>query len=1027
MSSKVAFNQEIFRSQEAAFIEHYDWLRRWALQLTNHDRERAEDLIQEVFAQFATAHTDLSAVQNIPAYLYTTLRNIHVSEVRLAGRSHGRAQSIVEYSIAEVALGATDPYTLFHTQDQLRRVCQYACLRKQSSRAGSALILRYFHSYHLSEIAEVLGGSCEAVRQNLTFARNEARLFLEDPGALKFIEKCQGASILPANNVCAADQLLTQLRSAIFESCQGECLSNEFVRALYVERLIVSADNSTLAHIVSCPACLDRINVKLGLPLLAERHPADTLGPNNEWRDGPGGPRESGGSGNAVPSRRRARSQEAKINSFLLMQCRRRATELFEHHPRELCVSVNGHVLGSQAVNSEVSRLRLGVALAEELHFVEVLSEERARLLVLPIQPPPDGEPVQRRRIVLSEGRQLEVSFHYGHPWPLVQVVYEEPNFSNELQLLPSATERRVVEFPAAEPKKNFQPESSPQSARTGLFGVFRSLDLLRRPFWSNPGLVTAIVSLVLVSTLLTFRLNVAPPITAGNLLERATAAESAAPPAGLVTHRVIDLEQRRAVGGEIVGRSRIEIWRDEERDLTVRRVYDEKGELIARVWSEEKPEANARSLRRIYPRGGAQRIETGAQDPRKAIRDAELWHLEPSARVYSALVNRAHASRVSEVRDAYVISYERAQAGDDGLLQATLTLRKSDLHPISQTLIISNGRETFDFRFTEVSFEKPSRRFVNPAIFEPDTELLSKVAANASASRKPEPAVSSAPTLPSAVASMDLEINVAYALDRFRTRFGDQLVLTKTPSGQLQVKGVVDTEETRKEILKELSGVIDNTAAVRVEISTTAEVLAGEQRRSERLIVREFSGSDQSIPLYSELSRYFSTHKASGQTNEKVDHLVREFAARVVSRSRRALTHSLELKQLSSRFSPAEFERLTPSARTKFWAMVRNHAEALRRELSTLDGELRQILYANESPVAAAEAVEISSQASLLLAVDRLHQLVLNMDQVVRSLFAASAAEASTGEAVQGLRFRTGLITSLKLTDGIRLAAAKE
>ena len=86
MSSKLAFTQEIFRSQEAAFIEHYDWLMSWALALT-HDRARAEDLVQEVFAAFAIAHTDLSAVQNVRGYLYRTLRNIHVSDASRRAQS----------------------------------------------------------------------------------------------------------------------------------------------------------------------------------------------------------------------------------------------------------------------------------------------------------------------------------------------------------------------------------------------------------------------------------------------------------------------------------------------------------------------------------------------------------------------------------------------------------------------------------------------------------------------------------------------------------------------------------------------------------------------------------------------------------------------------------------------------------------------------------------------------------------------------------------------------------------------------
>src|SRR5215216_4198695 len=162
MSSKPAPSPEILRSQEGAFIEHYSWLIRWALQLTKNDRARAEDLVQEVFAQLAFRQTNLSCVNNIPAYLYTALRNIHASEMRLAGRSHRQLPSIVEYNLATTALSACNPHVLYQTQDQLRRICYYACVRKDSSRAGSVMILRFFLGYHLSEVALVLGGSYQA-------------------------------------------------------------------------------------------------------------------------------------------------------------------------------------------------------------------------------------------------------------------------------------------------------------------------------------------------------------------------------------------------------------------------------------------------------------------------------------------------------------------------------------------------------------------------------------------------------------------------------------------------------------------------------------------------------------------------------------------------------------------------------------------------------------------------------------------------------------------------------------------------
>jgi RNA polymerase sigma factor (sigma-70 family) len=1019
MSSKLAFNEEIFKSHEAAFIEHYDWLRRWALQLTNHDRERAEDLVQEVFAQFAIAHTDLSAVQNIPAYLYTTLRNIHVSQVRLAGRSHNQSQSIVDYSGVEAALEATDPYTNFHTQDQLRRVCQYACLRKQSSRSGSVLILRYFHGYHLSEVAEVLRATFQAVRQQLTFARNEARVFLENPQALKLIQQSQIGFTTGTNSVCSADRLLLELRNAIFDSRQGDCISSETLKRLYTQGLITAADNPTVAHIVSCPVCLDQVNARLGLPLLAERHPADTLGPNNDWRDGTRGPRDSGGSGCAVPSRRRGKTEEEKPGGPLLLQCRRRATELFEHYPRELCVSVNGHVLGSQSVSSPVSRLRLDVTIAEELNFVEVLSEERARLLVMTIEPPPHGEPVQYRRLRLSENRNLEVTFHYGHPWPMVEVMYDEPSFLAESQpLMPvPGTPAAVVRSLGFSDTPFLKTEACQKPRLVGLWSDLRSL-------WLRPGLITAVVSLVLIGILLTYWLERKPSITAANVLERANAQESLSVPANSVVHRVIELEQRRRSDGAVIGKSRIDVWRDAGRGLSVRRVYDPKGQLTTGVWLEEKP-ANGKPVRRVYRRGSGHKIDTGVQDPAKAIRDAELWQLDPSAIVFSALVNGSQAVRVSETADAYVVAYDAEQTRSDGLLQAILTLRKADLHPIAQSLVINDGRETYEYKFVEVVFERPRLDLVSPGVFEPDAEFVSTTEAPRATSAKHPLSSFSAPA-PAA----ELEVDVAYALDRFRTRFGDQLNLIRTPMGVLEVRGVVDDDETRKEIVGELSRIAPERSALRIQLDTTAEVLARKTQASGRVIgrviVRDFAGADQSIPLHAELSRYFAAHEGAGQTAQYRDQLVREFAARVIGRSQRAVAHSLELKQLGSRFSAAQLDQFTPSARTKWVRLVRNHAEALQRELSTLDGELRRILFANESGKPAAERAEISTSAAMLNEIDRLHPLVVAIDQAVRSSFAASSG-AVTPEGVNKARFRGELATALRLAEEIRQAVTEK
>ncbi|HKY28336.1 MAG TPA: sigma-70 family RNA polymerase sigma factor [Pyrinomonadaceae bacterium] len=1032
MSSKPAPSPEIVRSQEDAFLQHYKWLLRWALQFTNNDRARAEDLVQEVFAQFAFAHTDLSAVQNVPAYLYTSLRNTHLSEVRRAGRSHVQSLSIIEYSVADFALEATDPHTLYQTQEQLQRICQYACVRKQSSRAGSVLILRFFYGYHLSEVGEVLGGTYQAVRQSLRLARNEARLFLDNPHALKFIDRAQVGNIISPGKVLATEELLATLRLAIFSSCQGECLATDELHTLYEKNLISDADNSSLAHLVSCPQCLDCANRLLGLPLLTERHPSDAFGPNNNSsRGGPGTTGNASGTGADNSSRRSNRFSKKESSSAFMLRCRRRARELFEHYPRELSVTANGHVLGSQSVNAEVSRLRLDITIDETLSFIEVISEENARLLVMVVDAPPDGEPTQTSRVTLSEGRSIDATLRYGHPWPMLEVIYHDPNFLAESQLSipvdgrwgPEPEEVSLAKPVEVEPNRRFAP-----------IDFRRGLDLIRKPFWLRPGFITAALSVFLICALLFLRLNITPTVTAASLLERANAVEqSLAKEKDQATHRIITLEERKHAGSELIKRSRIEIWRDAGREITARRVYDEKGHLIAGEWTKrsnenEKDESTA-LLRTIYHRDQRPRLEVSARNSQAIIRGLEVWQLEPSPRDFAQMIGRADAAQVSESPEVYVIRYGAQQpGGDTSLLGATLTLRKSDLHPVEQTLIVRRTSETLEYRFVEASFQQTSASTVAPTVFDVDPELVSEEAKAADARTKVEgdsPHLLLSNTHPLAIASPELELEVAYILNPFRARFGDQVNLRRTGEGGLLVEGVVDTEQTKQEILRALASV-SNNPAVKVQVSTAAEVLQRKRGESSAsVIVHEFGVSNNTIPVYDELHRYFSHGHATTSGPLKDDQtVIHEFAARIVSRSRRTLSHAIELKRLAERFSPEQLRALTPEARAKWLVMLRDHSGALHRETSLLQRELQPVFFPTETLRTQTEGISITNDDGLVLAIGRLYRLVLANDEAVRTAFTASS-NASKDLAVKAPQFWSSLAVVSELSNRVRRSAA--
>src|SRR5260370_27573677 len=167
---------KIASSHEELFADRYQRLLAWALQLTGNERELAEDLLHDAYVQFTFTQPDLGTIRNLDGYFYGMLRNLRLSQVRR--ETHNRLQqlSVIEYDSAEDGLRTIDLRDQLRVQDDLRQVCHYACVRKETARHASVLILRFFHGYYPSEIAQVLRTSRQAIDKSLLIARREARL-----------------------------------------------------------------------------------------------------------------------------------------------------------------------------------------------------------------------------------------------------------------------------------------------------------------------------------------------------------------------------------------------------------------------------------------------------------------------------------------------------------------------------------------------------------------------------------------------------------------------------------------------------------------------------------------------------------------------------------------------------------------------------------------------------------------------------------------------------------------------------------
>src|SRR5204863_1422668 len=124
-------------SHEDVFVDHYQRLLEQALHITNHSRSAAEDLVHDAFIQFTLSEPDLGAIRDLDSYLFIVLRNLHLSHVRRASQAQFTPHSIADYDSAEIGLRAIDAQSHLQVAEELRQICRYACLRKESSKAGS--------------------------------------------------------------------------------------------------------------------------------------------------------------------------------------------------------------------------------------------------------------------------------------------------------------------------------------------------------------------------------------------------------------------------------------------------------------------------------------------------------------------------------------------------------------------------------------------------------------------------------------------------------------------------------------------------------------------------------------------------------------------------------------------------------------------------------------------------------------------------------------------------------------------------
>ena len=1002
--------------REQLFTERYESLLAWAMRLTNQQRDAAEDLVQDAFVQFVLGRTRLEEIENIDGYLRRMLRYMHVSRLsRSAQHLHEAALSVADYDSCRLGWTAIEPPRRMQAFEELHQICTYACARKESSRAGSVLILRFFHEYFPTEIAGVLNSSRHCVDQWQRLARREVKLFMNEPGRLRFVNAAKQAAqqIRYLRSDC---DLMLELRQMIFNSRQGDCLPQPELEVIYAGGSADALTTAKLAHIVSCQACLDAVNGLLGLPPLAERYRSEPSEPDEPPSDGDGGGPSGGGTGD------------------LSRKFAHRLRETHEHKPRELRIAINGCQVSSLKVSSDLSELDLNLSKGDAVEFVEVSSEQGVQMLFFSIDPlGPQRE--QWAWIELSDGRSLEASLR-DENGPTLHVVYKDPvpdeayvtaEMPNSLSsplfvvggadalkaakvetqgvlfYLRSWAQRFVSTVKRVSRRTLIAEEVSPQSREDLLSCETPALNFLgqaagaKRRQSPSLGWLIVLVCVVVIAGFLFFKANLSGTLSASSVLDKAGVAEKQA--SDRVKHRLINLEERRSSEGAIVAQHNIEVWENPANGARAQRLYDHSNRLISGTWQ------RADGSRMVYHHGSKPQSQLAIAAPADLLLNLEdVWQMGLSAQSFVALIEQPNLLQIKETSATYVLSYEAGRTiGATRLIKATLTLSKSDLHAIEQTIVVERGGLSLEYRFVEASFELLPLKDVAPAVFEIEPELTggagnvgnpgSWAIRDLTASRVPPSSSTSTPP----VASAELEVDVAYLLNRAKADRNEQVNLTRSAGGSLRVEGVVDTQQRKDEFLRALASV-SNNPAVKIEIRTVDEATQS-QRPTGAVVVEEAVETADTVAADKDLRAYFEKRNPNGPTDEAI----RTYSSRMVNTSYRALFRVVELKHLMNRFASVDMRTIAPDARAKYLAMVQEQASTFERENALLREGIGPVFFPGTT-LGGGEEISIQSDVDLARAVERLHKLALSNADAISS--ALTISSRSSAAAIRSIAF---------------------
>ncbi|WP_263357711.1 RNA polymerase sigma factor [Acidicapsa ligni] len=898
MGSRQTLKIEKVADHEGIFLDHYARLLDRALRLTRGSKHEAEDLVQDLYVRFvfSPADVDVTDSERLQGYLFRALQNLSNDRHRGRGRDPLSSLHTVDYDSMETALAAADRSRVLYIRSDLAGICEYACFRRKSSRAGSILILRFFLGYFPSEIAALLKTSPAAVHKLVESARLEAKAFLTRPGSLHLPGQ---DSVLktPFAKLCLPDDpaaLLARFHTSVFADKEGDCFNTDDLDLIYSEGSEQQLTTREVAHLVSCRSCLERANHLLQFPELSKRFPDDPNDRNN--------------SSNPPSSRALGKRTVEKMRKKL------QATR--EHRPKTLEISVDGYVLGAQRVTSALSRFQIVLEPSLRPQYISVLSEQGYSLLYLDLQVPESRWLSARRtEIELSDDRSLLLELSPLAGSSVIDLTYYDPSLEvddhswvleeESLPILEAPSE----EHPTPAPRP-MQPRRLWQSFMAGLSGNRDHLPI-------GLGAAIGIAALIAVSLpWLAQRQKHSHGVpTATTLLAQAERSAQIAIPAGGATRQTFSLEVRTD-SGKLIESATIQTLHGSSPERRASRLIGTNDKLLAGRWSD-----SAGRVTTYTPKGGMRRQDAGTSI-QPTVDD--VWSHVPEAADFDRLANKPENIRVQQDQQDYELVYsEPPNTTTTSLAYADLVLSGTDLHPTSETLRLKEGKVTREYRFRELTYNVLSADQVTESDFDPEPSL------NGNRS-----SVDLRPAVPGSSAHLALE--ALQLLNNLGPDAERTVNLERHEDGTVELDGVFPTSAEKTSIVHVFRS-LQSGALLQLNLHASEEAASsppkGQPVQVESL--PPIAVETAHIPFDAELRPILSEEGLAGT---QLEERMRQISSSIVSRSAQLHRDGWGVSQIAAHdFTLAELQAMTPEDQMLWLTLLEKHIHSFDEQMTAL------------------------------------------------------------------------------------------